>query len=204
MIESLIEFLQGLPVWAILAVTFLIAFIENLVPPSPSDVLLVFMGSLIGMGVIGFTPTLTVATVGSVAGFCVAYALGRRYGEAIAESRWVPFIDHDTLAYVERLFDKYHGLIIVSNRFLAGTRAVVAFAAGVSKLPLIRTVIQCSISALVWNGILLFAGMHVGQRWRDVEGYISAYGWAITIVLALGFGYWLWRRRRGKAEEVDR
>lgn len=204
MIESLIEFLQGLPVWAILAVTFLIAFIENLVPPSPSDVLLVFMGSLIGMGVMGFTPALTVATAGSVVGFCAAYALGRRYGEAIAESPWVPFIDKDTLAYVERLFDKYHGLIIVSNRFLAGTRAVVAFAAGVSKLPLVRTVIQCSISALAWNAILLFAGMHVGQRWRDVEGYLSAYGWVITMALVLGAGYWIWRRRRRQALSVEK
>jgi membrane protein DedA with SNARE-associated domain len=200
MIESLIEFLQGLPVWAILSLTFVIAFIENLVPPSPSDVLLVFMGSLIGMGVIGFTPALSVATAGSVIGFCVAYALGRRYGPAVADSRWVPFIDHETLAYVEQLFDKYHGLIIVSNRFLAGTRAVVAFAAGVSRLPLVRTVIQCTISALAWNGILLFAGMHVGQRWREVEGYLSAYGWIITTILVIGVGYWLWRRRKRSAK----
>ncbi|MFN4908483.1 MAG: DedA family protein [Bacteroidota bacterium] len=198
MIESLIEFLQGLPVWAILGMTFAIAFIENLVPPSPSDVLLVFMGSLIGMHVVEFGQVLSVATAGSVIGFITAYGIGRRYGEAIAGSRWVPFVDHDTLAHVERLFDRYHGLIIVSNRFLAGTRAVVAFAAGVSRLPLVRTVIQCGISALVWNALLLYVGMHVGQRWRDVEGYLSAYGWLITGVLAIGIAVWLYRRRRAR------
>lgn len=196
MIESLIEFLQELPVWAILTMTFVIAFIENLVPPSPSDVLLVFMGSLIGMHVVGFPEVLSVATAGSVMGFATAYAMGRRYGEAIAGSRWVPFVDHDTLAHVERLFDRYHGLIIVSNRFLAGTRAVVAFAAGVSRLPFARTIIQCGISALAWNALLLYVGMHVGQRWRDVEGYLSAYGWLITGIIVIGIGIWVYRRRR--------
>lgn len=200
MIESLIEFLQGLPVWALLAITFLIAFVENLVPPSPSDVLLVFIGSLVGVGVMAFPPAVGVATAGSVIGFCTAYAIGRRYGEAIADSRWVPFIDHETLRQVERLFDKYHGLIIVSNRFLAGTRAVVAFAAGVARLPLLRTVLQCAISALVWNGLLLFAGMHVGQRWRDVESYLSAYGWVITAIIVIAATIW-WVRRRKRAAQ---
>jgi membrane protein DedA with SNARE-associated domain len=196
MIESLIEFLQGLPVWAILTMTFFVAFIENLVPPSPSDVLLVFMGSLIGMHVVEFGAVLGVATAGSVVGFATAYAMGRRYGEAIASSRWVPFVDHETLAHVERLFDRYHGLIIVSNRFLAGTRAVVAFAAGVSRLPIVRTIIQCGVSALAWNALLLYAGMHVGQRWRDVEGYLSAYGWLITGILIIAIATWIYRRRR--------
>lgn len=200
MIESFIALLQGLPPWAIAAAAFLIAYVENLFPPSPSDVLLVFIGSLIGMGLVDFSIMLTAASAGSTSGFLTAYVLGRRYGEAIADTPWIPFINRDLLARVERLFDRYHGLIIVVNRFLAGTRAVVAFAAGVVRLPLARTVVYSTISALAWNGLLLWLGMHVGQRWRDVEGYISAYGWVITAIVIGVVGFVMWRKRRTKDE----
>lgn len=198
MIESFIALLQGLSPWAIASTAFLIAYVENLFPPSPSDVLLVFIGSLVGMGLVDFTTMLISATAGSTAGFFTAYVLGRRYGEAIADAPWIPFINRDLLRRVERLFDRYHGLLIVANRFLAGTRAVVAFAAGVVRLPLARTVIYSSISALAWNGLLLWLGTYVGQRWRDVEGYISAYGWVITALIFGALCFVIWRKKKGK------
>lgn len=198
MIESFIAVLQGLPPWAIATAAFFIAYVENLFPPSPSDVLLVFIGSLIGMGLVDLPMMLTAATAGSTSGFLTAYLLGRRYGEAIADTPWIPFINRDLLARVEGLFDRYHGLIIVANRFLAGTRAVVAFAAGVVRLPLTRTVIYSGVSALAWNGLLLWIGMNVGQRWRDVEGYISAYGWIITAIVIGAVGFVIWRKKKVK------
>jgi membrane protein DedA with SNARE-associated domain len=66
----------------------------------------------------------------------------------------------------------------------------------VSRLPIVRTIIQCGVSALAWNALLLYAGMHVGQRWRDVEGYLSAYGWLITGILIIAIATWIYRRRR--------
>src|SRR6266511_2531951 len=71
--EQAISWLQTLPPVGVLAVMFLIAYIENIFPPSPSDAALVFAGTLIGIGVIGFAPALIVATLGSVLGFMTAY-----------------------------------------------------------------------------------------------------------------------------------
>lgn len=198
MIESLIALLQSFPTWALVVTAFVIAYVENLFPPSPSDVLLVFIGSLIGMGLGEFSTFLVSSTLGSIGGFSTAYLLGRRYGEAIADSPLVPFITREMLARVEKLFDRYHGLIIIANRFLAGTRAVVAFAAGVVRLPLPRTLAYSAISALAWNATLLWVGTAVGQRWRDVEGYLSAYGWIITALIIGTFGVLFWRKRRAK------
>ena len=183
------------PSWAILATAFVVVFIENLIPPWPGDVLLVFFGTLVASQIIGFEQALAAATLGSCAGFFCAYALGRKYGAAIAESPWVPFITPPLIVKVERWFDRYHGLIIVSNRFLAGTRSVIAFTAGIVKLPLPRTLVYATISSMVWNTILLMMGNHLGQNWHDVELYMTRYGWAVTILLVL-FGLYVWYRRR--------
>lgn len=202
MLESIVTFLQSLPPWGVLGVTFLIAYIENLFPPSPSDVLLVFCGTIVGIGTVGFVPMLVMATLGSVTGFSTAYWLGRKYGTQIAEKRWVPFLNMDTIGRVQRWFDKYHGLIIVVNRFLSGTRAVISFAAGITAMPFPRTVIYCTISAAVWNALMILLGMQFGSRWRDVDQYLSAYGTVITILLVaavVGWFVWKWWKKRRDA-----
>lgn len=196
MIETFVELVQDLPVWGILLGTFVIAYIENLFPPSPSDLLLVFIGTLVGMGALDFTATLTFATLGSVAGFASAYGIGRRYGRDLIEKGWVPFISVAMVVKVERWFDKYQGLIIIGNRFLSGTRAVISFAAGMTRLPFPRTTLYCALSALVWNAILILVGMQVGSRWREVQSFLAAYGWVVIGLIILILAVWYLRKRK--------
>ena len=201
MIETLVELAQSLPVWGILLGTFIVTYIENLFPPSPSDLLLVFIGTLVGIGVIDFTTTLVVATAGSVAGFASAYGIGRRYGRSLIEKGWVPFISVALIEKVEQWFDRYHGLIIVGNRFLAGTRAVISFAAGMTHLPFPRTTLYCAISAAAWNAILIVVGMQLGSRWREVEGFLSVYGWAVLGLIVVALIIWFIRKRKRRNQE---
>ena len=200
MIESIIVVLQQLPAEGILAMAFLFAFVENLFPPSPSDVLLVVLGTLVGAEIVGFVPTLIAATSGSVLGFTAAYALGARYGERLADSPLVPFITRDLIARVEAWFAKYHGLIVLGNRFLAGTRAVVSFVAGITRQPFSRTVILCAISATAWNAILIYAGSAVGENWRNIDRWLSVYGWVVTGLLVVAGIIWHIRKRQRRSQ----
>ena len=81
-LQHAITWLQQLPPAGVLGLMFLIAYVENIFPPSPSDVLLVFAGTLIGLGTIGFPSSLLFSTLGSTLGFMTAYGLGR-YFESI-------------------------------------------------------------------------------------------------------------------------
>jgi len=196
MVESLIEFLSGLPVWGVLLFALFVCYIENLVPPSPSDVLLLFCGTMVGLGTVGFVPLLAAATVGSVAGFATTYWIGRNYGRRLVDSGKIPFVDKESIAKVERWFDKYQSLIIIANRFLAGTRGVVSFVAGLSRLPFLRTTILSLVSATAWNALMIWLGMLFGANWRVVESYMGTYGWVITGILAIVVIIWLIRRKR--------
>jgi len=192
----LIEFLSGLPVWGVLLFALFVCYIENLVPPSPSDVLLLFCGTMVGLGTVGFVPLLAAATVGSVAGFATTYWIGRNYGRRLVDSGKIPFVDKESIAKVERWFDKYQSLIIIANRFLAGTRGVVSFVAGLSRLPFLRTTILSLVSATAWNALMIWLGMLFGANWRVVESYMGTYGWVITGILAIVVIIWLIRRKR--------
>jgi len=198
--EQAISWLQTLPPAGVLALMFLIAYIENIFPPSPSDVLLVFTGTLIGIGVIGFAPALTVATLGSVLGFMTAYVIGRHFEQRFVSGRYHRYFPAGAVHQVERLFNRFGYGVIVANRFLAGTRAIVSVFAGMSKMNLPVTTLLSAVSAAVWNSILLYLGMVFADNWRVAAQYLALYGKIATVVFGAAVVLFLWRffrKRRG-------
>src|SRR2546428_5894045 len=164
--EQAIAWLQTLPPFGVLALMFLIAYIENIFPPSTSDVLLVFAGTLIGVGVVGFAPALTVATLGSVFGFMTAYVLGRYFEQHFMSGRYHRYLPVSAIHQVERLFKRFGYGVIVANRFLAGTRAFVSFFAGMSKMNLPATTLLSAASAAAWDSLLPFLGVVLPNNLR--------------------------------------
>lgn len=201
--ESIVQWLSGLPPLGIYATLFAASFVENVFPPSPSDFIMLFIATLIGIGTIGLVPSIAVATAGSTLGFMTAFWLGRRFGRTWMKSGKVPFLNKDALHKVDGWFDKYGYWVIIVNRFLTGTRAVISFFAGMSKLSLLRTTILCFISALIWNTLVIKLGEFLGSNWRQGEVILSRYGTVLLIIfgaLIIFFGVrWYLRRRKENA-----
>ncbi|MGH9754999.1 MAG: DedA family protein, partial [Blastocatellia bacterium] len=199
-IEQAISWLQTLSPVGVLAMMFLIAYIENIFPPSPSDVALVFAGTLIGLGVISFAPALTVATLGSTLGFMTAYVLGRYFEQHFVSGRYHRYLPVNAIHQVERLFNRFGYGVIVANRFLAGTRAIVSFFAGMSRMNLPATTLLSAVSAAIWNSILLYLGMVFASNWRVAAQYLALYSKIATVVFGAAVVVFLciffWKRRR--------
>ena len=79
-VESIIEWLRGLPPAGIYVALWVTTYIENIFPPSPSDVVMLFIATLIGIGTIDLIPAIGIATLGSIMGFLTAFLIGRRFG----------------------------------------------------------------------------------------------------------------------------
>ena len=175
--------LQLLDPLLICFLVFAVAFIENIFPPAPSDMIIVFAGSLVGLGIVGLPESLLFATAGSTLGFIVMYKIGDWFGVHILESGRFSFIPVQSVKKAEAWFLKYGYWLIVANRFLAGTRAVVSFFAGMSELSLGKTTVLCFVSALLWNAILITAGYYLGQNWGRIGFYLVAYSRVVTAVV---------------------
>lgn len=193
MLETIIGIVQQVPWYWILLIAAFVTFLENIFPPSPSDTVLIFIGSLIPLNAVDFIPLLISATIGSTAGFIVMFWLGYKFGIKIVDSNRFKFINSETLKKPEEWFRKWGYLIIVVNRFLSGTRAVISFFAGMSKLNFNKTTFFCFISALLWNAILISLGVFFGNNWELADYYITLYGWIIFPILAIVIAYFLVR-----------
>jgi membrane protein DedA with SNARE-associated domain len=159
---------------------------------------MVFAGTLIGVGTVGFGASLGMATLGSTTGFMTAYLLGRYFDRFVHRklSRYLPI---NAINQMEGLFQRYGYGMIIANRFLAGTRAIVSFFAGMSRMNLAVTTALCAASAAVWNTILLYLGLVFANNWRRAAGYLETYSKVATIVVTaaiVGFLIIFFRRRR--------
>lgn len=169
------------PIW-IYVTLLLFAFVENVFPPSPSDLVIVIGGTLVGAGDLNFIISLIFATVGSITGFMLMFYIGSTVDKKVIHSGRFRFIPIDSIDKVENWFRKYGYKVIVANRFMPGTRAVISFFAGISNLEPKKTTFLCFISALAWNIIMLYLGFVFGDNVQLVDEYLTTYS---NIVIAL-------------------
>ena len=205
MLEQILQFMGSLdPAW-IYFILFFFAFIENVFPPSPSDVVVVVGASLISKTTMGFMPVLIITSVGSSLGFMLMYWVGKLAGEKVLKTGRLKFLNAEDIKKTEGWFSKYGFKLIVANRFMPGTRSVISFFSGVYELNQMKTFITASVSAFLWNIGIVSLGLVLGNNVEMIDYYLATYSKiiiAITLVAILIFGirYFI-KRRKANAEE---
>ena len=193
---------QWHPVWAYGAL-FFSAFLENVVPPVPGDTVVVFGAYLVGRGALDWWPVYLSTWAGGVAGFLSMYYLGYSRGRAFIESRAGRFFSVADMARAQDWLDRHGRALILANRFLSGIRSVIALSAGIGRMDWRQVAVCGAISMLVWNGLLLYGGLLVGQNWELVLDLLEQYNRIFGTLLAVAVAVFLWRRhrrrRRGEA-----
>jgi membrane protein DedA with SNARE-associated domain len=175
MLETILEQMRTVdPVWIYLTVIFF-AFIENLVPPSPSDLVVIVGASLLASSVFSFIPVVLVTSLASALGFMAMFLLGRYLGEKVVRKGRLKFIPLDALARSERWFGRYGYWFIAANRFLPGTRSAISLASGVLETRPGMTFGCALFSALLWNSLIIYLGMLLSANVRLIDRYLSAY-----------------------------
>lgn len=191
MLEVWIEWLSSLPLWQLYSAFFLIAYIENLFPPIPGDVLLAFGGYLCVNGTMDFWSLFLGSTFISSFGFMTMYYVGVKWHQVDkTKLPWRFFallLKPELEDTVRRGMRKWGVGIIIMNRFLAGTRTVISLVTGIAEMKVAVVFVAATTSALLWNGLILYAGYIVGDRWEIIGDYLADYAKWIIILLALGF-----------------
>jgi membrane protein DedA with SNARE-associated domain len=113
------------------------------------------------------------------------YLIGEYFGEKILRSGKLKFIKAESLEKADKFFHKYGYKIIIINRFLPGTRAVVSFFSGVHKLKPFPTFTYAALSSLLWNSLLIFLGIQLGNNLELIDKYLKEYSQIIFGILAL-------------------
>jgi membrane protein DedA with SNARE-associated domain len=178
--------------------------LENLFPPIPSEVVLPFAGALVSDGGMGFAGAVFFATIGSLVGALLLYAVGRYGGRPLIyrHSRIIR-ISEAQLDRADAWFDRRGPWIVLFGRLIPGVRSIVSIPAGASEMPLLPFVGLTVVGSTVWNAALIGAGWGLGENWDEVSGVVDAATNVVIalIVLAIVAGVvFLLRRRSARAK----
>jgi len=201
--QILVDWINTLPVFSVYLAFFGIAYVENIVPPIPGDMLVAFAGYLAAEQILRLFPVLLLTTIASVIGFMSMYALGKHWGMQIKvdqkQSWLLRFVDIKYIEKVQDWMQRWGQGVVLANRFLAGTRSVISLTAGISHTDIKKTIASSFVSSLLWNSILLGFGWFVHDNWRKIGEYLSVYSQiilaAIVLFIAIRIGFYFYRRK---------
>jgi membrane protein DedA with SNARE-associated domain len=196
---GLMDRLAAAPEAVIYLVLGFAAALENLIPPIPADVVVLFGGLLAGRGAASVGGVFLAVWLSNVGGALLVYALGRRFGPGFFGGRWGQLLLRPR--QVERLNDVYRrygfGVILIS-RFLPMFRAVVPVFAGVARLGLWRTAIPMALASAAWYGAIVYLGAIAGRNFEAIVAQLEAAGrwlWLAAGVVAVLVAIGWWRTR---------
>ena len=112
----------------------LLIFLENLIPPIPSEAILPLAGFRARTGALNVWLVWPAATLGSVLGALVLYGVGAWLGydrlHALAGKRWFFITSQKDLDRGEKIFTKHGGKMVLFGRCVPLIRSVVSIPAG--------------------------------------------------------------------------
>jgi membrane protein DedA with SNARE-associated domain len=200
-IQSVFDQISPTIAYIILAAS---AFVENVLPPIPGDTVVVLGAYLVSIGQLTFIGVYIATTLGSVAGFITMFLVGRHFGRAfIYKDSRARIFKEEQINKVEIWFSKWGYWVIFANRFLSGTRSVISLFAGFFHLNILVVLGLSFISAAIWNGLLIMAGMLVGHNWEIITDIISQYNKVLIGLTIFVVGYIIYRKKKQSIQDKN-
>ena len=193
---DLIDWMTGVPpLWAYL-ILLVIAYGENVLPPIPGDLVIVFGGYLVGLGTLNFFLVVLLATLGGALGFMTMYAVGARLGKEILDPKRYRWLPKQYIFKAQAWMKRWGYAVVAANRFISGARSVISLAVGMAHMPAGRTAAFATLSAAVWTFLITLAGYIVGDHWEEVSVYLQRYGQVVMVLIALLIAIQIFRSYR--------
>lgn len=196
--------------WGYLGVFLLIA-IENIFPPIPSEVILLFGGALTAAalgGKLSIFWMIVAATLASLAGAILLYYIGK-----ILKTERLKRIVSGRVGKVLRLkpadidradkwFDEKGNVTVFICRCVPLLRSLISIPAGMSEMPMGKFILYTVVGSAIWNTILVTIGHNLGNNWESILGFFDNFSHlvvAICVVIAVVvLVWWFGFYRRGK------
>jgi len=184
---------------------FVVALLENLFPPTPSEFLYPLAGKLAYDGVLTLFEIIAAGVLGTLAGATLLYFVGYRLGGVRARAffeRWgtlrlgrVRWVIFSGTMYDQALaqFERWGGAVVMFGRMMPLIHGIVSVPAGVVRMNLLRFYVYTALGSLTWIGTLSVLGYLLGTQWAQILVWLDVYQSVILVLMAVGGAAFLLR-----------
>ena len=174
--------------WIGYGAILLAMFLENLIPPIPSELIMPLGGFYVSQGQLGFFPVVLAGLIGTVIGALPWYGIGRLVNEERLEQwlekngRWLG-INPQELARSRKWFNRYGVSLVFWGRLVPGIRTLISVPAGVELMPIAPFLIWTTAGSLIWTLFLTITGFFLGDNYGNIEKWISPFSSIFKIII---------------------
>ena len=191
---------------------FLLIAIENIFPPIPSEVILVFGGFMTTYTTLNIPIMILAATLGSLLGAIVLYYIGKIFNKERLKKiisgkiGKVLRLKASDIEKADTWFDTKGNKTVFFCRFIPIVRSLISIPAGMSEMPMQKFLIYTILGSLIWNTVLIVVGSIVGDKWETIVGYLDNFSNVILIILVIIFVvamyYWFVIRKKKQSKKA--
>ena len=172
---------------------FLLIAIENVFPPIPSEVILLFGGFMTTFSDLNIVGVIISSTLGSVLGAIILYYIGKilnkeRLKKIITSKPGkILRLKPEDIDKADEWFDTKGNKTVFFCRFVPIIRSLISIPAGMSEMPMKKFLIYTAAGSLIWNAALTIAGSIVGENWTSILDIMDKYSHIILVLLIIIF-----------------
>ena len=172
---------------------FLLIAIENIFPPIPSEVVLLFSGFMTTYTELNVVIMIIAATLGSLIGAIVLYYVGKilnkeRLKKIVSgKVGKILRLKNEDIEKADKWFDTKGNKTVFFCRFIPIVRSLISIPAGMSEMPMLKFLIYTIAGSTIWNTVLIIIGNKVGENWVNILNIFEQYSHITLIVLILIF-----------------
>ena len=198
------EFISSLPLlignavetnqWIGYGTILLAMFLENLIPPIPSELIMPLGGYYVSQGQLDFLPVVLAGLIGTVIGALPWYGIGRLVNEEKLEhwlkknGRWIG-INPQELARSRKWFNRYGASLVFWGRLVPGIRTLISVPAGVELMPMPPFLLWTTAGSLIWTLFLTITGFYLGDNYPKIAIWMSPFSSIFKIIVILIISY---------------
>ena len=177
----------------------LIIALEVIVPPIPSEAILLLTGFNVALSTFSFIEALIATTLGALLGATLLYAVGYFFTEERLEAivgkygKYVGLPLKDLKRTMD-WFERHGGLLVLFGRMFPIIRSLVSIPAGLVKMGLAKFYLFSSLGIITWNTIWITIGLTLGENWKQGEEFAQVldylvYGIVGVIAVYVAFNF---------------
>ena len=172
---------------------FLLITIENVFPPIPSEVILLFGGFMTTFSDMNIVGVIIASTLGSILGAIILYYIGKLLNKdrlkkiITSKPGKLLRLKPEDIDKADEWFDTKGNKTVFFCRFVPIIRSLISIPAGMSEMPMKKFLLYTAAGSLIWNAALTIAGSIVGENWTSIVDIMDQYSHIILILLIILF-----------------
>lgn len=170
---------------------FFLIMIENVFPPIPSEVILIFGGFITTSTKLKVIWVIVFSVLGSLFGAYLLYFVGKALNKEklkkIVNSKYGKMlkIKSRDIESADKWFGKKGYKTVFFCRFIPIVRSLISVPAGMNQMSILKFSTYTLSASIIWNTILVLIGAYAGEKKEIFFKYYDQLSYFVLIILCL-------------------